>query len=351
MTQHNNMTSPQPLLSMTVSRPELDVCGATTFRDLFAKHGDTFFDGQHQQQQPSLTNSNTSFDADSDVDNGVDDGDLFDQGCYDRFAASLRNVSTRVKNLLQRLDDEAQKEQREEDVVSSSPVRDACRRSLSTTMPLILEKVSLYVDNIDEGGSSSKSISTTSSSSKRMIAKLRATFALINCVQYLDTIESGLSSNSRNRYDEVMKSVLTKIRSNPLIDDQFKAKAHFRVSHWVAPTLAFDIPAGDMTSATAAEGEGDSTADSLPISLRVEPVISFGSEDLITGKKGSKTFRRCAVIIEKCHHKSKEFAEGAGTIGVADVRVKVFPLDEGAKRARIWGEKEGDRLCVTEARV
>lgn len=289
-------------------------------RSVLAKHGDGSFFDDHQSQLASMA---------SDV--------FSDRECAAHFAATLRTVSGRVENMLRQLNGE-------DGTSSPSPTRDACRQSLSRTVPLIMEKVSLLVDSVDDESTNG------ADSSKRVVSKLRATFALVNCVQYLDTIEAGMTYDSRGRFDEVMNSVLKKIRDTPAVDEQFEAASVFRVSHWIAPTLAFDLPAGEVARASV-EGGGDADGDSLPFTLQVQPIISFKGEDLITGRKGSSSFRRCNVFIEKCHHKSNVFAEGAGTVGVLDVSLKVSPLDEEAHKPRIWGEKEPDRLCVTNACV
>lgn len=264
-----------------------------------------------------------------------------DHHVYERFAITQSNLKNRVESLLLRLNEE----QGQLVEGSSSPTSNACRQSLSTTMPLILRKVALLVDSVNDDDADE---------SKRMVGRLRATFALVNCVQILDVVESAMSHPSRGRFDEVMSSVLERIRNTPTIDDQFKSEAVFRVSHWVAPTLAFDIRAGEVASTSieqsSSEG-GNNTADSLPLSIQVEPVITFTGEELIAGKKGSESFRRCGVVIEKCAHKEKIFSEGAGSIGVVDLRVRVWPLDEGCPKPRIWGEEETSRLYVTEARV
>jgi len=324
--------------------------------DVLARHGeDCSLYQQLLLEDNSLSSSSSSADNYRNENNNGAAASVgpSDRECCDQFASTMRKISSRVENLLERLRDEEEGGGGEGAESSESPVREACRRSLTVLVPFLLGKVSLLIDGVDDV--------SEDGGSKRMIGKLRATFALVNCVQYLDTIDAAASSESRAALDERLGSVLRSIsRASSSSSDDFTAGATtaFRISHWVAPALAFDVPAGRPAFASLdCHREDDGDSDALPLKLRVEPVVSYRAEDLTSGKSSGESappFRRCAVEIEKCAHRSKEFAEGAGTIGVAQVRIKVTPLDERSSRnrhPRIWGEEEADRLCVTDARV
>jgi hypothetical protein len=181
-----------------------------------------------------------------------------------------------------------------------------------------------------------------------MIATLRSGFALVAAVQFLDTVERAVVGDSRPNLDRGLKQVMLMAQKNSALGD-VPGQNPFRVSHWLAPALAFDAPCGAKVRANIRE------CSKLPLDLEVEPVITYGADELASGEQ--LEFRRCLVEVLDCRHRPSEFTEGAGGLGVAYVRIRISPLfldDDGSPAAgpiRIWGEQEVEKLSVKEVRV
>jgi hypothetical protein len=180
-----------------------------------------------------------------------------------------------------------------------------------------------------------------------MIATLRSGFALVAAVQFLDTVQEALYCNARSAMDQRLKQILAgahgeSSKNSEGLSGDVQAPA-FRVSHWLAPALAFDAVCGPKISTRRLEGK-------LPLNLEVEPVITYMAEDLLSGTK-ELAYRRCALEVLECRHRPSEFTEGAGGVGVAFVRIQVSPLDDEFYPVRIWGENEVEKITVKEVRA
>lgn len=213
--------------------------------------------------------------------------------------------------------------------LKSSLVRDACLNTLQTRMPLFLRHAGLHIESINK----------SSDGAGRVVGKLRSTLALAAAVQVLDTIESAMASEAREVLEEKLAMVASKASS--------QAAACFHVSHWVVPALVFDLRAG---AAAFASVEGDKH-DSLPLELTVEPILSFGADELLSGSVRDRTIGMYDIEIVECKHSPQGFAAGAGALGVAFVKVRVSKRNETCKGIRVWGEEDIDVLKLKAARA
>lgn len=248
------------------------------------------------------------------------------------FASALKKLSAQSDELLKTC---------EKEVSSSSPVQAACLLALRTRMPYFLKQGSLLIQDMNDN------IQNQKDNSALFVQKLRSRFALVTAAQCLDTIQAAMTCPERKQLDEQLTKILSqsKEREQALMSNSLS----LRVSHWVAPSLAFDLPAGKSVSRVL---DGTERKDSLPLEVEVEPVVTFPADALLHGNTEKRTLRFCRVEIESCKHTPREFSEGAGTIGVAVVRVRVSPLDQAGKRALVWGQDvEGDRIYVKAARA
>jgi hypothetical protein len=189
-----------------------------------------------------------------------------------------------------------------------SPVLDACRLSLRTRMPHVLKQASLLVEIT----------ASAENKSTHLIGRLRGSFALIRAAQYVEIIESGMNSIELESID---KQLLSLIES-----DAFKALANeiegdlaFRVSPWLASSLAFDVPVGKMART--------SVGGPLPLTVEVEPVVEFYSDSLLNGQDAMRSFRPCTLKIENFRHSPCEFSASDGTCGMARITVRLSPLE------------------------
>jgi hypothetical protein len=220
----------------------------------------------------------------------------------------------------------------------SSPVRDACLISLRTRMPLFLKHAGLHIESLE------KSLDD----SARVVSKLRSTLAMVAAVQYLDTIESGMTCESRATLDEQLACILNKVQGiQEKTTTAINIPLCFQVSHWLAPALVFDLPAG----AAARTSILSEDVDSLPLSLEVEPVLSFRTGRLLSGEAKNQAVGTYSVTIEQCKHRPEGFAGGNGALGVASVRVRVATTNESNPGVRVWGEEEVEKLKLKAARA
>ena len=216
-----------------------------------------------------------------------------------------------------------------------SRVRDACERSLRTKMQVLLDQSLLLAECLEV---------------EAMTARLRTTFSLAAAFQYLETISFALSvaDPASSDYCESLDSALQMIQvRNAKGDGADPLPLQFRVSHWLVPRLAFDASVGNKANMTIFGDGGD-----IPLSIDIEPVVSYLADELSRNVR-PRFLRRCAVDIQKCTHKEKRFAR-AGAMGVAIVRVAVSPImEEGETHevGQIWGQQEGEKITITEARV
>lgn len=236
-----------------------------------------------------------------------------------------------LRSRLDRLLDELEKGSSRD---PASPLRQACLYSLRNRAELNIKQASVLVEGIDK----------STNNEGRTVGKLRATFACVPAVQYLDTVELAMSCSA---LDGQLAMILDQLRKEWMLSDPSTPTPCFRVSRWVAPVLAFDIPSGRSTTKSVT-GDG---VRSLPLSLEVEPVVTFTAADLMTGKCKFGSIPHCSVEIESCKHQAQSFSQGAGTLGLAIVRVRVLPLNAASRPVRIWGEEEAEVLRIKEARA
>jgi hypothetical protein len=267
--------------------------------------------------------------------------------CFAVFVSTIETLEARVSELLAALDAEKKEVDGASESSKPSPVRDACRQSLANRMPHVLRQCKVLVKRVEESN-----FDKDESGQNKMIATLRSGFALVAAVQFLDTVQEAAYGASRPALDRRLEEVTALARRESVLDEgETLASAPpplFRVSHWLAPALAFDSACGPKVR-TRLPGDGNKQ---LPLDLEVEPVISYMAGDLASGSKAVE-FRRCRVEVLDCRHRPSEFTEGAGGLGVAYVRIRVSPLDDGSASSpiRIWGEEEVEKLTVKEVRV
>jgi hypothetical protein len=215
-------------------------------------------------------------------------------------------LATELDRLVARVDEMLAKE--ESTKANFSPVLDACRLSLRTRMPQVLEQASLLVEIV----------SSAENESAHLIRKLRASFAITRAVQYMEIIESGIDAIGIDIIDEQLLSLIDSNAFKALAVEM-QENISFRVSPWLASSLAFDVPAGKMACS--------SVGGPLPLTVEVEPVAEFYSDSLLNDKGATSSFRPCSVVIEKFSHSPCEYSAGSGTSGMARITVRVSPLE------------------------
>ncbi|GKY92655.1 hypothetical protein MPSEU_000235500 [Mayamaea pseudoterrestris] len=249
--------------------------------------------------------------------------------CYIKeFALALQQLEDQVEHLLET-------QSVDESIASSSPVNDACVYSLRHKMPHFLQRASLLIDQLKK-----------QKVNELVVAKLRCSFGMAAAVQFLDTIEYGLACPAREIIDERLSMLLDEVARLTDNDPYFK----FRVSNWAAPSLklAFDLPASKPATVDI--------RNSFPISVTVEPIVTYPAEDLYSIYKELSKPRICSVEIEQCKHTRLGFAEGAGVIGTACVKIRLTPMHgQGSSndlRSSSWGSRHSlDKIVIKEARV
>jgi hypothetical protein len=219
----------------------------------------------------------------------------------DELATDLDRLAARVGEM--RVKEESTK-------ANFSPVLDACRLSLRTRMPQVLEQASLLVD----------SVSRSQNEYTQMIGRSRASFAVMHAAQYVEIIEAGIDIDAGG-LDSIDGRLLSLIDSNAFkaLEVEMQEDLSFRVSPWLTSSLAFDVPAGKMARS--------SIGGPLPLTVEVEPVVEFYSDSLLNEKSVASSFRPCSLKIEKFSHSPCEFSAGAGTSGMARITVRVSPLE------------------------
>jgi hypothetical protein len=223
---------------------------------------------------------------------------LHEEAC-DELATDLDRLAVRVDEM--RVKEKSTK-------ANFSPVLDACRLSLRTRMPQVLEQASLLV----------QSVSSSENESTHLIGRLRASFAIMRAAQYVEIIESSLAAIG---LDSIDGRLLSLIDSNAFkaLAAEMQQDLSFRVSPWRASALAFDVPAGKMARS--------SVGGPMPLTVEVEPVIEFYSDSLLNDKDAMSSFRPCSLKIEKFSHSPCEFSAGSGTSGMARITVRLSPLE------------------------
>jgi hypothetical protein len=244
------------------------------------------------------------------------------------FFLALQDLKDRVNYLL-----ESQSHHSSESY-SSSPANDACLFSLRHRMPHFLKSSSLLIEHLKQNDAS-----------ELMVAKLRCSFGMAAAVQFLDTIEYGLTCPARDIFDDRLSGLLEEMAR--LIDHD--AYFTFRVSHWAAPSrrLAFDLP---VCKAVTFELQND-----FPLFVTVEPLIMYPAEDLLNVCKKLPKPRICYVEVEQCKHSPLESAEGAGVVGTAYVKVRLTPLHGNTEHSsddHSWASQlDLETIIIKEARV
>jgi hypothetical protein len=219
---------------------------------------------------------------------------------------ACNELATDLDRLVARVDEMLVKE--ESTKANFSPVLDACRLSLRTRMPQVLEQASILVE----------SVSSSENESAHLIGRVRASFAIMRAVQYVEIIESGIDAIGLDIIDGQLLSLIDSHAFKALAVEM-QEDISFRVSPWLASSLAFDVPAGKMARS--------SVGGALPLTVEVEPVVEFYSDSLLNEKGATSSFRPCSLKIEKLSHTPCEFSAGAGTSGMARITIRLSPLE------------------------
>jgi hypothetical protein len=241
------------------------------------------------------------------------------------FSTALSKLQTHVEHLLKI-------QSHTGETNKPSPANDACLWSLRNKMPRFLERASLLIERLKSNGTD-----------EIMVGKLRCSFAMAAAVQFLDMLEYGMICPARDIIDARLSTVLEEVARLTNHDEFFV----FRVSHWVAPShsLAFDLPACKPATLEL--------HDDFPLTVTIEPLITYLAEDLYNVSKELPELRMCSVKIETCKHNPLTFAEGAGIIGTALIRVRFTPLHDPSSQSGVWNESGTpiDKLSILEARA
>jgi hypothetical protein len=237
------------------------------------------------------------------------------------------DVFTDLNRLAVRVDEMHVKE--ESMKASFSPMLDACRLSLRTRMPQVLEQASLLV----------QSISSSENESTHLIDKLKASFAIMRATRYVEIIEAGIDAIG---LDSIDARLLSLIDSNAFkaLAVEMQEDPSFRVSPWLTSSLAFDVPMGKMARS--------SVGGSLPLTVEVEPVVEFYSDSLLNDEGVMRSFRPCSLKIENFSHSPCEFSAGAGTSGMARITVRLSPLESLEEE---YLNRDVQVLSIREARA
>jgi hypothetical protein len=261
------------------------------------------------------------------------------------FETSLGYLTLRVEELAARTMEAVQSLENPDD----SPVLKACTMSLHSRVPLLLKQASLLIHQL-------KCQNSDKAAADRVITgRLRSNFALVRLVQYLDLIESAMQNPPRELLDARLLDILRAMNMNNSSvsiagNTEQEQAAFFRVSPWLAKTLAFDLPLGQTASTQL--------AGNLPLEVEVEPIFEIHAADVVAGKLENWSFCACSVVIQSCKHKATPFSSGAGMIGECIIRVHVTPLHNDKKQpvstpARAaWSESQFQKkLVIREARA
>lgn len=240
---------------------------------------------------------------------------------------TCNDLAIDLDRLIDRVDEMRVKE--ENTKANLSPVLDACRLSLRTRMPQVLEQASLLVESV----SSSKNEST------HLIGRLRASFAILRATQYVEIIEAGIDAIGLESIDARLLSLIES-KAFKTLAVEMRDDLTFRVSPWLVSSLTFDVPAGKMARS--------SVGGMLPLTVDVEPVVEFNVKSLLKDKGAMRSFRPCSLKIENFSHSPCEFSAGAGTAGMARITIRLSPL-ESLEEGRLGQDVQV--LSIREARA
>jgi hypothetical protein len=219
---------------------------------------------------------------------------------------ACNDLATDLDRLIARVDEMRAREG--SPTVYFSPVLDACRLSLRTRMPQVLEQASLLL----------QSVSSSENKSTHLIGKLRASFAIMRATQYVEIIEAGIDAIGPNGIDARLLSLIDS-KAFKALAFEMQEDLSFRISPWLVSSLAFDVPTGKMARS--------SVGGPLPLTVEVEPVVEFNADSLLNDKGVMRSFRPCSLKIEKFSHTPCEFSAGSGTSGMARITVRLSPLE------------------------
>jgi hypothetical protein len=219
---------------------------------------------------------------------------------------TCNDLATDLDRLIARVDEIRLKE--ESMKANASPVLDACRLSLRTRMPQVLEQATLLV----------QSVSSSENKSTHLIGRLRASFAIMRATQYVEIIEAGIDAIGLDGIDARLLSLIDS-KAFKTLAVEMQEELSFRVSPWLVSSLTFDVPSGKMVCS--------SVGGPLPLTVEVEPVVEFNADSLLNDKGVMRSFRPCSLKIEKFSHIPCEFSAGTGTSGMARITVRLSPLE------------------------
>lgn len=203
-------------------------------------------------------------------------------------------------------------------------VYEACRSALVDEMAKVLSQASLLLED------AKREDEDVSWSTKNR----RLSFALVNALQYLDTLESAMAFSSRDRLESGLLAVLDSIAANSKDDLDTEESLDVCVSSWKAPSLAFDFRVGKPALLSLPTMQYET--QSLPLELEVIPIIEYTADELI--KAPRQEAEAYSVRVIKCSHEKREYGARDGITGEAMVQVHIEPLSESkSKKEVVWG--------------
>ena len=253
----------------------------------------------------------------------------------ERMESSLERASARATEMKARMT--------RDDFQAKSPfVYEACQSALLEEMSRKLGQASLLLEDAKQ---EDKDVTQTTKDK-------RLSVALINTLQYLDTLESAMAFSSRDRLEASLRLVLDSITRNGKEDIQ--DALNVCVSSWKAPSLAFDFRVG--RPATLSVGSSAHEPLSLPIDLEVKAIMEYSADELIQNNnlqlpRDAGVF---AVSVKKCHHEQKKNVPREGIVGEAMVQIHIAPLAETKlkKKEAVWGVNEDvEKIRIKEVRA
>lgn len=278
-------------------------------------------------QTPSFPSR--SSDSGSNVSSSSESCDVICQ----RMEDSLERAKNRARAIIHRV--------HREDFKAKSPVvYEACRLALEVEMSRMLDQADLLLEDakVDNDEDVSK-----------LTKNKRLSVALINTLQYLDTLESAITFSSRERLEEKLLTVLNSIASKRSLD-LTEDDLNVCVSSYKSPQLAFDFRAGSLSTECIDESGEDFEA--LPLNVAAKPIVEFTADELI--EKRSPQAEAYNVKVLKCSHKKRECGAREGAGGEALIKIHVCPLAESMKNKNevVWGLNDDvEKVNVREVRA
>ena len=273
--------------------------------------------------------------------NGDDDDDII---LRDRLEFSLQRAIDRAAEIKARMTDTTNDSTTSEFQAKSPLIFEACQSALLGEMARKLNQAALLLED------TKREDNTKAEGVTQMTKNKRLSSALISSLQYLDTIESAMSYSSRDRLEASLRSVVHSIAGDNTDLYDKNASTAVCVSSWRAPSLAFDFCVG-----SPAVHHSVGSSSSLPIDLKVKPIVEYTADELILQyDKDDAPLRKSqprdagfyAVKVKKCLHEKKKNVPREGMVGQAMVQVHIAPLADtnSKKKEAVWGMDTKDVL-------